>query len=210
MWERGIEGRVRFWQPEALWGCFPKSFSLFWTCGQSYGQWQSPESKNTESEGLLDSFVQGHMATPKSASCACVCARLPMCVRVEIRGQHQTLVFNLPLCLRQAACCCMPQTSWPLSFQECPSLYFPCHHGNTGLQTCIIKSQRDKIYREIESEYKLSIGNGIVAEWNSIGKDPGRKGSGMPSGQGDFPVAVITHQEWEPAYPWEGDCRWEM
>lgn len=53
-------------------------------------------------------------------------------------------------------------------------------------------------FREIESECKLSIGNGIVAERNSIGKDPGRKGSGMASGQEDFPVAVITQ---EPACP---------
>lgn len=97
MWERGIEGRVRFWQPEALWGCFPKSFSLFWTWGQSYGQWQSPESKNTESESLLDSFIQGHMATPKSASCACVCVHVCPCVwglRSEVNIRHWSSTFR--------------------------------------------------------------------------------------------------------------------
>lgn len=66
------------------------------------------------------------------------------------------------------------------------------------------------MYREIESECKLSVGNGIVAERNSTGKDSGRKGSGVPSGQEDFPVAVIAHQEQEPACPWERDSRWEM
>lgn len=66
------------------------------------------------------------------------------------------------------------------------------------------------MYREIESECKLSVGNGIVAERNSTGKDSGRKGSGVPSGQEDFPVAVIVHQEREPACPWERDSRWEM
>lgn len=104
----------------------------------------------------------------------------------------------------------MPQMNWPPSFQECLTLYLSCHHRNTGLQTYIIKSQRDKIYREIESEYKLSIGNSIVAERNSKDKDPGRKGRGMASGQKDFPVAVITHQEQEPACPRERDPRWEM
>lgn len=68
---------------------------------KAIGGGQSPESTNTESEGLLDSFVQEHIATPNSASCVCVrvYARVPMCVRDEIRGQPQTLVFTFCLWL---------------------------------------------------------------------------------------------------------------
>lgn len=39
-----------------------------------------PESMNTESEGLLNSFVQGHIATPNSASCVCMCVHVCPCV----------------------------------------------------------------------------------------------------------------------------------
>lgn len=93
-WGRGIEGRVCFWQPETLWGSFPKSFSFFWTWGQSYQQWRSRvyEHRVWGSPWLLCSRAYRH--SKFCLVCVHVCACLSVCVRVEIRGRPQTLVFT--------------------------------------------------------------------------------------------------------------------